>query len=92
VFDIYGSQAGTLWIVNRKANNLRIIPMDDYENLSHSMRECKYHDAHIPNCWRKTLRQQLCKYLGEGFRKFASPEECWTEEHANRPMGSPPTT
>ena len=29
--------------------------MDDYESLSHSKWDCKYHVAFIPKCRRKTL-------------------------------------
>ena len=29
--------------------------MDDYESLSHSKWECKYHVVFIPKCRRKTL-------------------------------------
>jgi REP element-mobilizing transposase RayT len=30
--------------------------MDEYESLSHSKWECKYHVVFIPKCRRKTLR------------------------------------
>jgi putative transposase len=40
--------------------------MDDYESLSHSKWECKYHVVFIPKCRRKTL-------YGE-FDALASPQ------------------
>ena len=33
--------------------------MDDYESLSHSKWECKYHVVFIPKCRRKTLYGEL---------------------------------
>ena len=60
MFDIYGSPSGTLWMVSRQATNLRRIPMDDYESLSHSKWECKYHVVFIPKCRRKVLYRRCC--------------------------------
>jgi len=42
--------------------------MDDFESLSHSRWECKYHVEFIPKCRRKTLYLQLRGHLGEVFR------------------------
>jgi REP element-mobilizing transposase RayT len=33
--------------------------MDDYESLSHTKWECKYHVVFIPKCRRKTLYAEL---------------------------------
>ena len=49
--------------------------MDEYESLSHSKWECKYHVVFIPKCRRKTLYGQLRQYLGEVFRKLAEQKE-----------------
>ena len=54
--------------------------MDEYDSLSHSKWECKYHVVFIPKCRRKTLYLQLRKYLGEVFRKLAGQEESRIEE------------
>ena len=54
--------------------------MDDYESLSHSKWECKYHVVFIPKCRRKVLYRQLRRHLGEVFRKLASHKECRIEE------------
>jgi len=40
--------------------------MDEYESLSHTKWECKYHVVFIPKCRRKTLYVQLRKPLGRG--------------------------
>ena len=54
--------------------------MDEYESLSHSKRECKYHIVFIPKCLRKVLYGNLRKHLGEVFRKLAEQKECRIEE------------
>src|SRR5262245_61628813 len=54
--------------------------MDDYESLSHSKWECKYHVVFIPKCRRKTLYGELRRHLGEVFRKLAMQKECKIEE------------
>jgi len=49
--------------------------MDEYESLSHSKWECKYHVVFIPKCRRRTLYVQLRTHLGEVFRKLAAQKE-----------------
>ena len=49
--------------------------MDEFESLSHTKRECKYHVVFIPKCRRKTLYGQLKKHLGEVLRKLAQQKE-----------------
>src|SRR5271157_4080067 len=49
--------------------------MDEYESLSHSKWECKYHVVFIPKGRRKALYGDLRKYLGEVFRKLAEQKE-----------------
>jgi len=49
--------------------------MEEYESLSHSKWECKYHVVFIPKCRRKTLYEQLKKHLGEVLRKLAQQKE-----------------
>ena len=41
--------------------------MDDYESLSHSKWDCKYHVVFIPKCRRKTLYGELRQHLGRCF-------------------------
>ena len=45
--------------------------MDEYESLSHSKWECKYHVVFIPKCRRKTLYGELRRHLGKVFCKLA---------------------
>ena len=54
--------------------------MDEYESLSHSKWECKYHIVFIPKCRRKVLYGNLRQHLGEVFRKLADQKECRIEE------------
>ena len=54
--------------------------MDEYESLSHTKWECKYHVVFIPKCRRKALYGQLRQHLGEVFRKLAEQKESRIEE------------
>ena len=54
--------------------------MDDYESLSHTRWECKYHVVFIPKYRRKVLFGELRKHLGDVFRKLALQKECRIEE------------
>jgi putative transposase len=54
--------------------------MDDYESLSHTKWECKYHVVFIPKRRRKTIYVQLRPHLGEVFRKLAEQKESRIEE------------
>jgi putative transposase len=54
--------------------------MDDYESLSHTKWECKYHVVFIPKCRRKTLYEQLRRHLGEVFHQLAKQKESRIEE------------
>lgn len=57
--------------------------MDDYESLSHTAWDCKYHVVFIPKCRRKTLYGQLRPHLGEVFKRLAMQKESWSEEGAS---------
>ena len=54
--------------------------MDDYESLSHTKWECKYHVIFIPKCRKKVLYGQLRRHLGEVFRELATRRESRIEE------------
>ncbi len=54
--------------------------MDDYQSLSHTKWECKYHVVFIPKCRRKTLYRALREHLGEVFRELALRKESRVEE------------
>jgi putative transposase len=54
--------------------------MDTFESLNHSVWDCKYHVVFIPKCRRRTLYEELRRYLGEVFRKLAVQKESRIEE------------
>ncbi len=54
--------------------------MDEYESLSHSKWERKYHVIFIPKCRRKTLYKELRQHLGEVFRRLAEQKQSRIEE------------
>ena len=54
--------------------------MDEFDSLSHSKWECKYHVVFIPKCRRRTLYGQLRQHLGEVLRKLATQKESRIEE------------
>jgi putative transposase len=54
--------------------------MDDYESLSHSKWDCKYHVVFIPKCRRKILYGELRRHLGVVFRRLAMQKEFKIEE------------
>ena len=39
--------------------------MDEYESLSHTTWDCKFHVVFIPKCRRRTLYPELRRHLGE---------------------------
>jgi putative transposase len=49
--------------------------MDEFDSLSHSKWECKYHIEFIPKYRRRTLYEQLRQHLGEVFRRLAEHKE-----------------
>ena len=54
--------------------------MDEYESLSHTKWDCKYHVVFIPKCRRRTIYGELRPHLGEVFRKLAQQKESRIEE------------
>lgn len=46
--------------------------MDEFDSLSHSKWECKYHVVFIPKCRRRTLYEQLRQHLFECFASWPS--------------------
>jgi len=54
--------------------------MDEYESLSHSRWECKYHVVFIPKYRRKKLYTELRQHLGEVFKRLAEQKESRIEE------------
>lgn len=54
--------------------------MDEYQSLSPTKWECKYHVVFIPKYRRKVLYGQLRSYLGDVFRELARQKESRIEE------------
>ena len=54
--------------------------MQDYETLSHSTWDCKYHVVFIPKYRKKALFGELRKELGPVFRHLAEQKESKIEE------------
>lgn len=54
--------------------------MDEYESLSHSVWDCKYHVVFIPKCRRKVLYGELRRHLGDVFRRLALQKDSRVEE------------
>ena len=54
--------------------------MDDYESLSHTKWECKYHVVFIPKYRRKVLYGELRQHLGDVFGELALKKESRIEE------------
>ena len=54
--------------------------MDEYESLSHTKWECKYHVVFIPKCRRKVLYERIRRDLGEVFHQLAKQKESRIEE------------
>src|SRR5258708_28045319 len=70
--------------------------MDEYESLSHTKWDCKYHVVFIPKCRRRTIYGELRPHLGEVFRKLAQQKESRIEEghlladHVHMSISIPP--
>jgi putative transposase len=54
--------------------------MDDYESLSHTKWDCKYHVVFIPKYRGRVLCGELTQYLGDVFRKLALQKESRIEQ------------
>ncbi|AGA91379.1 transposase [Thioflavicoccus mobilis 8321] len=54
--------------------------MDEFESLSHTTWDCKYHIVFIPKCRRKVLYRQLLQHLGGVFHRLARQRDSRIEE------------
>ena len=54
--------------------------MEDYQSLSHTRWQCKYHVIFIPKYRRRKLFGVVRKELGRIFRRLAEQQECRIEE------------
>ena len=70
--------------------------MDEYQTLSHTTWDCKYHFVFIPKCRRKTLYKEPRRHLGEVFHRLAAQKESKSEEghlmpdHVHMMLSIPP--
>ncbi len=55
--------------------------MDEYESLSHTKWDCKYHVIFIPKCRRRTIYVELRPHLGQVFRRLGQKESRIEEGH-----------
>jgi putative transposase len=54
--------------------------MNEYDSLSHTKWDCKYHVVFSPKCRRKVIYKSLRQHLGEIFHDLARQRECKIEE------------
>ena len=59
--------------------------MNDYESLSHTRWECKYHIVFVPKCRRKVLFGHVKKELGKILAELARQKECRIEAGSFQP-------
>ena len=70
--------------------------MDDYQSLSHTRWECKYHVVFIPKCRRKVLYGHIRKELGKLLAELARHKESCIEtgslqlDHVHMVISIPP--
>jgi len=70
--------------------------LNDVKSLNHTLWECKYHVVWIPKYRRKTIYDQLRKYLGSTFKDLAAQKESQILEghlqpdHAHMLISIPP--
>src|SRR3954467_12138265 len=94
-FDIFGGPSGRSLPCAAKHTEGRGT-MDEFESLSHSRWECKYHVVFIPKGRRKALFGQLRPYLGEVLRRLAAQKESRIEgghlmpDHVHMMISIPP--
>ena len=71
--------------------------MNEYQTLSHTKWQCKYHVVFIPKYRRKVLYGQVRSYLGDVFREVARQKESRIEEghlqadHVHMLLSIPPS-
>ena len=59
--------------------------MDDYQSLSHTRWECKYHVVLVPKCRRQVLYGQITKDLGKQLAELARQRESRIETGSFQP-------
>ena len=70
--------------------------MSNYESLSHSKWDCKYHVVFIPKCRKKELYGKIRNFLGPLFHELASQRRCtiveghMVQDHVHMMIKIPP--
>lgn len=70
--------------------------MKEYQSLSHTRWDCKYHVVFIPKRRKKVLYKALRKHLGEIFHELAHQRECKVveghlmQDHVHMCLSVPP--
>lgn len=70
--------------------------MKEYQSLSHTRWDCKYHVVFIPKRRKKAIYGALRKHLGEIFRELAQQRQCQVVEghlmidHVHKCLSVPP--
>jgi putative transposase len=59
--------------------------MDDYQSLSHTRWECKYHVVFVPKCRRQVLYGQIKRELGKVLSELAQHRESRIETGSFKP-------
>ena len=70
-FDLYVGRPETSVSIKRRSFKVK-----EYQSLSHTRWDCKYHIVFIPKCRKKMIYGALRKHLGEIFRELARQREC----------------
>ena len=70
-FDLYGGRLETSVSTKRRS-----FKMKEYQSLSHTRWDCKYHIVFIPKRRKKAIYGALRKNLGEIFRELAQHRQC----------------
>src|SRR5713101_4585278 len=70
-FDLYDGQSDAPISTKRWRNTMK-----EYQSLSHTKWDCKYHVVFIPKMRRKRIFGVLRKHLGEMFHELARHKDC----------------
>jgi putative transposase len=63
--------------------------MREYQSLSHTKWNCKYHIVFIPKRRKKVIFGKLRKHLGQLFHELAKQKDCKIEEGVRRQLPCP---
>ncbi len=70
--------------------------MSNYQSLSHSTWDCKYHVVFVPKCRKKVLYGKIRKFLIPKFKELALQKECtvisgnMVQDHVHMIIAIPP--